>query len=117
MNLLASISVAAFAINLFVAVFVLLHGRRRLLNQVFFLSGCCLAAWSLATFVLAQPVAAADATRWMQLMLACSAIAPALVLHLVLLLFDAPHRRLLAVSYSLAILLLADIEADRLAAR
>lgn len=106
LNLLASISVAAFAINLFIAVFVLAHDRRRLLNQVFFLSGCVLAAWSLSTFVLAQQVAAADALRWTRLMLVCSAIAPVLVLHLVFLLFERARRPALLPCYGVALVLM-----------
>ncbi len=93
MTLLSTVSVAAFAVSLFVGVLVFRQDRRRTLNQIFMLSGACFGAWALGSFALAQPVSALDALRWMRIMMTCAAVSPALLLHLIALIFDEEDAR------------------------
>ena len=97
--MLASLSIAAFAINLFIGAFVFLHDRRRVLNLVFVVMAGCLSVWSLSTFVLSQPIQDADALWWMRLLMGCAAVAPALLLHIISILFDDDARRMLRMAY------------------
>lgn len=106
MSLLSALAVAAFAVNLFVGVLVFLHDRRRVLNQVFVLATGCFSAWALSTFVLSQRLSADDALWWTRLLMTCAVLAPALLLHLVSLLFDDSARRGLRPAYAAAGVLL-----------
>ncbi len=105
MNLVASAAVAAFAIHLFVALFALLRDRKRPLNQIFFLSGCCSAALALGVFALSQPLRLRDADAWARMLMACAALTPALFLHVTTLLFGPARRGVLRTSYAAACVL------------
>jgi signal transduction histidine kinase len=104
-NFVASVAVAAFAVHLFIALFALLRDRKRLLNQIFFLLGCCFAVWALGVFALAQPLRREDADIWARVVMLDGALIPALFLHLAVLLFGPAKPRLLRTSYATAGLL------------